>query len=251
MSDPAPKRENILVNLACNVAAPVLLLSKAEKWFGLEPKPALLLALAFPLGYGLYDLVRRRNLNVISVLGFTSTLATGGLSLLKLNPFWFAVKEAVVPTLIGLAVMFTRHSKKSILRAMMLNEQIVNTARINEALRTAGKEAHFERVLDRTNWLIVASFALSAVLNFVLARIIITTMPDTPGFNEQLGRLTWVSYIVIALPSMSITMFALWRMFKGIAALTGLGVEDMVHAPEEKQAVQSDNPGGAQPPDAP
>ncbi len=231
----APKRENILVNLACNVAAPVFMLSKGGKLLGLEPKVTLLLALAFPLGYGLYDLARRGNLNIISVLGFTSTLATGGLSLLKLDPFWFAVKEASVPTLIGLAVLLTRHSKSSILRAMMLNEQIVNTPRINESLRAAGREGEFERVLDRTNWLLVASFGLSAVLNFVLARIIITAMPATPEFNEQLGRLTWISYIVIAVPSMAVTMFALWRMFKGITRLTGLGIEEILHTQEERK----------------
>lgn len=230
-----PPKENILLNLACNVVAPALMLTKGGKWLGLDPKPALLVALAFPLAYGLYDLARRRHFNVLSALGFSSTLATGGLSLLKLDPFWFAVKEAIVPTLIGLAVLLSRHSKASLLRAMMLNEQVVNLPRIQEGLRTAGRESDFERLLDRTNWMLVASFALSAVLNFVLARLIITAMPETTEFNEQLGRLTWISYIVIMVPSMGIMIFALFRMFSGITRMTGLTLDEVLHAPPEKK----------------
>ena len=173
---------------------------------------------------------------MLSALGFSSTLATGGLSLLKLAPFWFAVKEAVVPTLIALAVVLTRHSKSSILRAMALNEQVVNTARIKEGLQAASREADFERLLDRTNWLLVASFALSATLNFVLTRNIITALPDTPEFNAQLGRLTWISYLVIAVPSLSIMLFAVFRLFKGITRLTGLTLEEILHPPPEKKA---------------
>lgn len=232
MTAQAPPRENLFINLACNVAAPVFMLTRGGKLLGLDPRTTLVLALAFPLAYGIYDLVRRRHFNVLSALGFTSTLATGGLSLLRLDPFWFAVKEASVPTLIGLAVLLTRHSSSSLLRAMMLNEQVVNLPRIRTALKEANREADFERVLDRTNWLLVASFAFSAVLNFVLARMIITSFPDTPEFNDQLGRLTWISYIVIAAPSLAITLFALWRMFQGLTRLTGLPLEELLHTAE-------------------
>jgi hypothetical protein len=229
-----PAKENLLLNLACNVAAPAFMLTKGGKLLGLSPKTALFVALAFPLGYGLYDLARRRTFNVLSALGFSSTLASGGLSLLKLEPLWFAIKEAIVPTLIGIAVLLSRHSKSSLLNALLLNEQVVNLPRIKEGLKTANREADFERLLDRSNWMIAGSFALAAVLNFVLARLIITAMPETIEFNEQLGKLTWISYIVITVPSLSIMLFAMMRMFKGITALTGLTLDDMLHAPPEK-----------------
>ena len=78
-----PPKENLLLNLACNVAAPAIILSKFSERLG--AKNALIIALACPLAYGLYDLVKRRNFNFLSALGFTSTLATGGLGLLKLE----------------------------------------------------------------------------------------------------------------------------------------------------------------------
>jgi len=89
--------------------------------------------------------------------------------------------------------------------------------------------------MQSCTWLLAASFALSAVLNFVLARQIVTAMPDTPLFNEQLGRLTWMSYIVIMLPSMAIMIVALWRLLKGLERLSGLGLDDILHAPPDKK----------------
>jgi hypothetical protein len=227
-----PAKENLLLNLACNVAAPAIILSKLSDRLG--PKNALLLALSFPLAYGIYDLIKRRNFNFLAALGFTSTLATGGLGLLKLEPLWFAVKEAVVPTLIGLTVLVSQWTKKPLVRTMLFNEQVIDVPRVEAAINAGGRQADFANLMKTSSWLLAGSFALSAVLNFVLARLIITAMPDTPLFNEQLGRLTWLSYIVIMLPSMAVMIFALWRLLKGLQVLTGLALDDILHQPEKK-----------------
>lgn len=230
-----PPKENLLLNLACNVAAPTLILTKGAKWFALDPKSALLAALAFPLSYGIYDLLKRRNFNFIAALGFTSTLATGGLGLLKLDPFWFAVKEAVVPTLIGLTVLVSQWTRKPLVRTMLFNDQVIDVPRVEAAISTGGRQAAFQLLMRSSSWLLAASFALSAVLNFVLARIIITAMPDTPLFNEQLGRLTWMSYLVIMVPSMAVMIYALWRLLKGLQTLTGLKLEEILHPHADKK----------------
>lgn len=228
-----PPKENLLLNLACNVAAPAIILSKFSERLG--PKNALIIALAFPLAYGLYDLIKRRNFNFLSALGFTSTLATGGLGLLKLEPFWFAVKEAVVPTLIGLTVVVSQWTKKPLVRTMLFNDQVIDVPRVEAALDNRGERPAFRRLLSSSGWLLAGSFALSAVLNFVLARLIITAMPDTPLFNEQLGRLTWMSYIVIMLPSLVIMIIALWRLIKGLERLSGLTLDEILRQPPEKK----------------
>ncbi len=230
-----PPKENLLLNLACNVAAPAIILSKLSERLG--AKNALIAALAFPLAYGLYDLARRRNFNFLSALGFTSTLATGGLGLLKLEPFWFAVKEAVVPTLIGLTVLVSQWTKRPLVRTMMFNDQVINVPRVEAALDERNQRPAFLNLLRTSSWLLAGSFALSAVLNFVLARLIITAMPETAEFNEQLGRLTWISYIVIMVPSLVIMIYALWRLLKGLEKLSGLTLDDILHqppAPEKK-----------------
>ncbi|KFK47886.1 MFS transporter, partial [Vibrio vulnificus] len=58
------------------------------------------------------DLIRNKKFNFISALGFVSVLLTGGIGLLELDTKWLALKEAVSPGLIGLAVFgstFTRY----------------------------------------------------------------------------------------------------------------------------------------------
>lgn len=239
MTHPTPaapqKSENLLLNLACNVVAPSLVLTKGAKWLHLEPKVALVAALAFPLGYGLYDFVQRRNFNFVSAIGFFGTLATGGLGLLKLEPFWFAVKEAVVPSLIGLAVVISQWTKKPMVRALLFNDQVIDVPRVESALDERGQREAFTRLLNGSSWLLAFSFLISAVLNFGLARYLITARPDTPEFNEQLGRMTLWSWPVIVVPSMAIMVVALLRLFKGITRLTGLTMEEIMHQPPEQK----------------
>ena len=70
----APQR-NIWVNLGLNVLLPALILMKGNAYLaGLWPEAAtrptlvLCVALAFPLGVGLYDWVINRTWNVFSIL---------------------------------------------------------------------------------------------------------------------------------------------------------------------------------------
>lgn len=245
MSAKAPPRENLLLNLACNVAAPTLILLKLSKAEYLGPKWGLIVALGFPLSYGLFDLVRRKTFNFLSALGFVSTLATGGLGLMKLQPLWFAVKEAAVPTLIGLTVLVSQWCKRPLVRSMMFNDQIINVTRVDTALDERGQRPAFDGLLRRASWLLAGSFALSAVLNFALARFLIHSPPDTPEFNAELGRMTLWSWPVIALPSMAVMMFALWRLIQGVERLTGLTLDEIMHAPPEKKKAATPGDGSA------
>lgn len=222
------KRENLVLNLVCNIALPTLVLTKlsADHWLG--PVWALLTALSFPTGYGIYDFVRRRKTNLISVLGFVSVLLTGGLGLTKAERMWFAVKEASVPLLIGAFVVATSRSKKSLVREMIYNDQIFDTGRIDAALIARGKTVAFERSFANASWLIGGSFLLSAILNYALAIYFLRSEPGTAAFNAELGRMNAVSYPVIALPSMAVMLFAIWRLFSAIEAETGLNMEQLM-----------------------
>lgn len=233
MSTPAPKRESLLLNLIVSIAIPVFILSKLSDRLGATN--ALLLALAFPLGYGIYDAVRRRKFNFVAALGFFSTLATGGLGLMRLEPFWFAVKEAAVPAIIGIMVILSQWTRRPLVRTFLLNDQVINLPRINAALDERGLHHAFDRLLASSSWLLAASFALSSVLNFLLARRLITAMPDTVEFNAQYGQMLWWSWPVIVVPSMAVMIFILWRLIKGLQLITGLRLEEILHAEPEKK----------------
>ncbi|MDP2138122.1 MAG: VC0807 family protein [Candidatus Didemnitutus sp.] len=241
MSMPQTKRESLLLNLGLSIVIPVLILSKLSDQLG--AKQALLLALAFPLGYGIYDALRRRKFNFVAALGFFSTLATGGFSLMRLEPFWFAVKEATVPALIGLMVILSQWTKRPLVRTFLLNDEVLNLPRVNTALDERGTRPAFDRLLGSSSWLLAASFALSSVLNFALARYLITEMPETPAFNAQYGKMMAWSWPVIVVPSMGVMIFILWRLIKGLRAITGLKLEEIMHVQvETKPAPQKESP---------
>lgn len=230
-----PKRENLLLNLACNIAAPALILSKLSSEERLGPVVALVVALAFPLGYGAWDAISRRKFNFIAGIGFASTLLTGGFGLAKLDGIWFAVKEAAVPLVIGLMVLLSMKSKRPLVREFIYNDQVIDIPKVDAALDARGERVGFEKLLVQAGWLVTASFFVSAGLNFALARWVLTAPAGTPEFTAQLGKMQWLSWPVIVLPSMAMMMFALWRLLGGIKRLTGLELEQVFQARNAEQ----------------
>lgn len=233
---PPPKRENLLLTVVFNIVVPSLILAKLSGPERLGPAVGLVTALVFPLGYGVWDFARRRQTNFVSIIGFVSVLLTGGLGLLKVDGLWFAVKEAAVPAVIGFAVWASMHSKRPLVRQFIFNDQVIDVPRVEAALEERGNRRAFDRLLVNASYWLVASFLLSAVLNFVLARWLLKSPSGTPEFNAELAKMNALSWPVIVLPTMIMTIYVLWRLFAGIKQLTGLGFEDVMHAPEPKKS---------------
>lgn len=221
------QKENPLINLAINIIIPALIMIKGNKWFNLSSEFSLILALAFPLFYGLYDLVIKRKFNFLSVIGFISILLTGGIGLLKLPKEWVAFKEGAVPLFIGIAIILSLKTKYPLIRTFLYNEKIINVEKVNSHLEQNGNAKAFDKLLIRCTWLIASSFLLSTILNFTLAKILIQSNTGTQAFTEELGKMTAWSYFVIGLPCTLIMMLALWQLFKGIKSLTGLKLEEV------------------------
>jgi len=230
VTQPPPKQENLLLNLVCNIALPSLILTRFSKPEHLGPVTGLVIALLFPLGYGIWDFARRRQTNFISVIGFVSILLTGGLGLMKMDGFWFAVKEAAVPSIIGLAVLASMRGKRPLVRQFLLNEHVMDLPRVDAALAERGNRSAFDQLLRSSSYLLALSFLVSAVLNYALARYLLRSPSGSPEFNAELGRLNLLSWPVIVVPSMIMMMYALWRLIGGIRRLTGLGFEDIFRA---------------------
>ena len=192
------KKENIWLNLGFNILVPTLLLIKGRKiWerFAEVPDGAdfwiFVVALAFPLAYGIYDLASRRKWNLFSIIGVLSVALTGGIGLMKFSREWMIVKEGAVPLMLGAAVLVTAATKKPLAKIIMMNESV-----------------------------------LSSVLNFALASYIFKSETGTAEFNAEVGRMTALSFPVIVLPTMVILMFAMFRLFGAITRLTGLSLDE-------------------------
>ncbi len=230
-----PKRENLLLSIVFNIVLGSLTLTYLSRPEALGPRIATIVALLFPLGYGAWDYRQRRQANFVSVIGVASILLTGGLMLLESDSFWIAVKEAAIPAIIGLAVLFSMRSKRPLVRVFLLNEQVIDLPRVDQALMERGNRTAFERLLANSSYWLVLSFAISAVLNFGLARYLLKSQPGTPAFNAEIARMQVLSWPVIVIPSMIMTMAALWYLIGGLRKLTGLELEQIFHSPPEKK----------------
>jgi hypothetical protein len=226
-------RENLLVNLICNIAVPTYVLTSLSKEEHLGPVWGLVLAILFPVGYGIYDFVRRRRANFISIIGFFSVLLTGLLGLLHVGGKGFAIKEAVMPTLIGAAILLSLRSRRPLVKELLFNDQIIDTGRVHSALVTRGRERDFDRLMLQVSLWLGAGFVVSAILNFSLARYLLRGAPGTPEFNAQLGRMHLLSWPVIVVPSMLIMMFVFWRLISGLKDLTGLTTDELLRTEQK------------------
>lgn len=229
MPHPARPRENLFANLICNLAIPTLILTQLNGDAYLGPKVSLVVALAFPLGYGIYDFVLRRRANFISIVGFLSVLCTGGLGLLNASALWFAIKDAAFPALIALAVLVSLRSKTPIIRELIYNDQIIDVDRVDSALAGRGQAGAFTALLAKASRWLAVSFLASAVISFFLARYLLKSAPGTPQFTAELGRMHALSWPIVALPSMAVMMWVAWDLIKGLSRLTGLTIDEILH----------------------
>lgn len=207
-------------SLAMNIVLPAVILLRFSGETYLGPAAGLVVALSFPVSFGLYDLLRRGQFNALSVLGVVGALLTGSIGLLQLDAGWVAVKEASVPLIIGLAIVVSRATPYPIVLTLLAAAIDFDTVR--SALRESSQLAALERRLRAVTYLVAGSFLLSAILNYVLARIIVVSQPGTVAFNEDLGRLAIISYPIIALPSLLVMWAAVVWLIAGIHRWSGL-----------------------------
>ena len=227
---PSAAQGNPLLEIAITIIVPAVILMQLSSPQRLGVTGALLLALAFPVGWGLRDAITKRKLSWMALLGVVSTLLTGGIGLLKVDPFWLAVKEAAVPALIGLAVLGSNWTRWPLIRILVFNPTLFDVPKVEQALRARGTTVPFELRLRRGTLGLAGTFFFSALMNWVLARWIVVSPAGTEAFNEELGRMTLIAYPVIAIPSMAMMMALLWWLAHGAKQLTGLDLGDMLHA---------------------
>ena len=219
-------KQHPLADLLVSIVVPSVILMKLNDQLGAVG--ALLLALAFPLMWGVLEFMRYRKWNIIAIFGLVSVVLTGGIGLLHIETKWLAVKEAAIPGVLGIALFFSVRMRHPFIRTLLYNPAAFDVQKIHERLRERGSEAHFEAALVRATYLFSGTFFFSSAMNFVLAKTLVTSPTGTPAFNEELGRLTLLSYPAIALPSMILMILLIVYLWRRIHALTGLSFEEII-----------------------
>lgn len=217
-----------MIDLMVSLVIPSIILMKFSGDENLGATAALIVALAFPLSWGLFEFVRYRQFNFIALLGLISIVLTGGIGLLQLDPQWLAIKEAAIPGLIGIGVLLSTYTRYPLIRTLVYNPKFINVEMIRQRLNESNNSKAFESRLQNATYLLSGTFMFSSLMNYILARSVVTSPAGSASFNEELGQMTLLSYPVIAIPStlmMFVIFYYLWRTING---LTGLKLEEIL-----------------------
>ena len=228
MSQPTEKKENFLLNLLLNIVIPTVILTKFSGDEHLGATYGVVVALAFPITYGILDFGRAKKVNIFSALGVFSVMLTGGISLLELDPKYIAIKEAAIPGVLAIVTLVSLKTPFPLVKTLLYNDKVMQVDKVNAALEEKGTHTAFESVLTKATIILSFSFVVSSILNYVLARIIVVSPPGSEQYAVELGKMTMYSYIVIMLPTMAIFFFALFYLFKNITKLTALKLEEII-----------------------
>ncbi len=227
-TDPPSQRE-LVVELLVTVAVPAAVLTFLSGPDRLGPAASLVLALLGPIGWGVAGMVRRGRVSGLAVLALVSVLLTGGVGLFELDAGWIAVKEAILPTVIGIGTVLTARTRYSILPGVLdvaLDPDAVATALDGDAA------ARWRAAQERGSRKVGALFVLSAVGNYALARYLVVSPAGTPAFNEELGRLTALSFPVLMVPMMLGMAWVLKGVLDALEELSGKEVDELLRGPK-------------------
>ena len=244
------EKENPLISICFNIFIPVLILKNGDNWIhkilqllDIAELPvqfldninlssmAFLIALIFPVAYFIYDFFKRKNVNVISILGFINVLLTGGIGIFGerfgLSKNWFIVKEGALPSLIGLGLIILRKLRKNSFNKILLNDIIFDNHKINSSIKYE-EQNEFETIVHRAGSHFIVGLFMSSFIQFILASLIVTSNPGESLFNQQVATMTWVSFLAVFVITMSIVGKGYLGLISGIEKITGLKKEDFL-----------------------
>lgn len=255
MAEKKTHQEHPLANIMINVLIPVLVLSylskdpalqeqlgKTAKPWHIGPLKAMIVALAAPLGYGIWHFVKTRKLNFFSGLGLFSVLLTGGLTLYLWNKdgtvkehagLLFGLKEAAIPLVLGIAVFISRRSSTPLLNVFLYNDSLFDIPKIEKKVDESDSRQGYGKLLDQANGLFAMSFFISSGLNLLLALFFFRgfdrAAPDAlEVYNGLIGKLTGWGFAVIGIPLLAILFLTLKRLLKGLSDITGLKEDELL-----------------------
>jgi hypothetical protein len=255
MSEKKSAQDHPLANILINVIIPVLILSylskdpalqeklgKTARFWHIGPLWGMILALALPLGYGVWHYIKTRKGNFFSALGLVSVLLSGGLTLYLWNAngtvkpnagILFGIKEALVPLVLGVAILMSHRSPTPLIRVFLYNDSIFDIPRIEKRVDEIGAADGYDRVLHGATRLFAASFFLSSLMNLVLAQWFFRGFDSTAinaleEYNAIIARVTGWGFAVIGVPILAFLFFTLKKLLAGLTKLTGLKEEELM-----------------------
>ncbi|MDF7806495.1 hypothetical protein P4E94_03530 [Pontiellaceae bacterium B12219] len=236
----AKKPDSPLTSILINVIIPVAILSFLSKDKYLGPVWALVVGLAFPVGYGIRTVIRDRKADFMSIIGIISVTLTGVFGILKLPPEYVAIKEAAIPLILGVAIVISLKTPFPLIKKILMTEALFDVDRLKTALKEKGNEAIFEKRLVGLTWGFASSFFLSSGLSYVLAKIVLKSEPGSEAYTAELGKMTGLSHVVVLVPVMIVMFFVMNKLFNTLTELTGCELDDLLAAHHREKAAKAE-----------
>jgi len=224
------KQSSSFLNLVANIIVPTLILTKFSSPERFGPFWGLIIAILFPIGYGIFEYIYHKKINFFSIIGLGSVLLTGGIGLLSISPRWLAIKEAAVPGVIGCTVIISTYTKYPVLKLFF--QEILDMDLLKKHF-SSDDQLWFEQRIFLSSLMLGGTFFVSAVLNFLLATWIVVSHPGTEAFNKELGMMNMLSFPVIALPMTVMMMFVIWFLLDKPLKKAGISWEEFIHASQK------------------
>jgi hypothetical protein len=244
------QKENPILSLCCNILIPVIILKNGNKWInkilikyhGEEwfyensmivdiSSIVFFIALICPVIYFFYDLLNRKNINLISILGFINIVLTGGIGIFGgkfgLSKNWFIFKEGMLPIIIGLVLIIMSKYRQSTFNNILLNEVLFDKDKIRISIKK-DMQYEFEYIVRKAGYYLIGGFFISSIIQFTLASLIVVSSPSESSFIKEVSTMTWLSYIVVLLPTMLIVGKGYLGLISDIEKITGLKKEEFL-----------------------
>lgn len=205
---------------------PVVILTRFSSESSLGPTKGMILALAFPVVFEIYNVRKRRKLSMFSLLAIGGILVTGAISLLGLSEEWLSIRRAVPYLAASIAILVSIRIKHPIVNALL--PQVLDMDKITSHARKKHTLDELKQSIDRASYILSAVLFIIAVASYVLTRVVIVSETGTTGFNQEYAHLRVLSLPIITLPLIVGFAGVMLYLTNSIEKLIGLDIESVV-----------------------
>jgi hypothetical protein len=175
-------------------------------------------------------------------LGLASVLLSGGLTIYLWNKdgtvkpnagLLFGVKEAMIPLVLGVAILCSHRSTTPLIRVFLYNDTIFDIPKIENRVAEISAQDEYDRLLLGATKLFAASFFVSSLMNLGLAQWFFRGFDATAAdalekYNGIIASVTGWGFAVIGVPILIFLFLTLRRLLKGLEKLTGLPEDQLM-----------------------
>jgi len=239
--------ENPLMNIIINVLAPVIILSQMSKkghsFWHIGPEYAMYVALALPLGYGIWHFMKNKKLNIFSAVGVLSVLSTGIITILIWNnpslrpqaPLLFGLKEAIQPLLLGSLFILTHKTKSPLFNTFLYSDSLFNIKKIEKEVKAQESETEYKKLLWNATRLFFGSFLISSILNMLVAFYFLGDLDPLSEtwdqeYNSGIAKIMGWGFLIIGAPLLVFACFIFYYLIRGLKLLTHFDLEGLLQA---------------------